>query len=144
MRHCDADHFAAVFKMKTYLTGSAAIALNRLLQRSTMRLIWATKGRKAVRSDPARKNYLAFAVTRSSLIYPKQSRRITGHLAEAILAQRRKVIVIIVNVVIFRDLLVLSGAKRTPVLRHIGAILPVRSNYNPILNHRIPSEFSHK
>ena len=57
-----------------------------------------------------------------------------------VLRKSGEVVIVLENVKILRHLvIILAGAERTPVLRHLRSVLTVRCNHNPVLNERIPT-----
>ena len=140
MRHRNADRLAAVFKDKHILdpfilpqcVKPLAPQIDQLLHMIVRKL------RDGCRMTGRIKDHFAFSICR------RRFKKIVGHIVGRgrVLAQRWKIVVVFIDVIMLRHLAG-AGTERTPVLGHLRPCLPVRSNHDPILCKRMPSQFCH-
>ena len=140
VRHRGADHAAAVFKDKDVLDILVAAdvgvplcpQVHQLAHMLVAQLCQGGGVSRGVEDD------LALAVGRTHL------EKVVGNVIRLrrILRQGRKVVVVLEDFIVVRYL-ARAGTERTPVLGHLWAVLTVGVDHDPVLDQRVPSEFSH-
>ncbi len=139
MRHCNAHHIAAVLENKHefYLfirpqhLKPLAPQTDQLFDMSLRKFLerFGMLGRIQY--------YLALSVSGSDL------EKVVCHIVwlGRCLRKRGEIIVVLQHLIIRH--FSAARAERTPVLGHLGTILPVRGDHHPIVYQRIPSKLSH-